>query len=65
VSLSILSNEDVMAEFEKLIPSCNFTEEKTLASSRNQLEFVGLGKSRILKYIFAFIETGLYGWTGL
>jgi len=59
-------DEDVTAEFEyltKTYPKLQFYRGKdTLASSTNQLEFVGFAKSRILKYISAFIETGLYGF---
>jgi len=59
-------DEDVTVEFKyltKTYPKMQFYRGKdTLASSTNQLEFVGFAKSRILKYISAFIETGLYGF---
>jgi len=59
-------DEGVTAEYEYLTrtyPNLQFYRGKdTLASSANQLEFVGFAKSRILKYMSAFIETGLYGF---
>jgi len=58
--------EDVSAEFEyltKTYPNLQFYRGKdSLTSSTIQLEFLGFAKSRILKYISAFFETGLYGF---
>jgi len=59
-------DEGVTAEFEyftRTYPKLQFYRGKdTLASSTNQLEFVGFAKSRILKYMSAFIETGFNGF---